>query len=195
MSETLRTFVGVRLPASPELRSVLRSLAAMNWPVAAVSPDEMHVTLKFLGDTPTDQLEVIQQQIGQAVAGQTPFAVRLEGVGAFPNVDRPSVLWVGLMNAEPLETLAERLDAALEPLGFPRESRPFHPHLTLARIKGRPPRDLFELLCRNVETPFGTAEIRSVEFLKSDLRQRAGSRYSTLSSYELRPISEAITEP
>lgn len=185
MSETLRTFVAVKLPASPELRSALRSLAAMRWPVVAVSPDEMHITLKFLGDTPADQLEAIRQQITQTVAGQSSFVLRIEGVGAFPNADRPSVLWGGLANAEPLVTLAERLEAALEPLGFLRESRPFHPHLTLARIKGRPPRELFELLRRNAETKFGTAEIRAVEFLKSDLRQRAGSRYTTLSSYEL----------
>lgn len=187
MADSIRTFIAVKLSAFPTVRAVLQSLSAMKWPVVPVSPDEMHVTLKFLGDTPADLREAIHQQIAQAAIGLSPFVLQVEGVGAFPNVDRPSVLWAGLKNAEPLGTLAERLEAALEPLGFPRESRPFHPHLTLARIKSRPPRELFELLRTHADTSFGTAEIRAVEFLKSDPRQRDGSRYTTLSSCELQP--------
>lgn len=185
MSDSIRTFVAVKLPTLPTLRPVLQSLAAMNWPVVAVSPDEMHVTLKFLGDTPSNLRDAIQQQVAQMATGQSPFVLRVEGVGAFPNADRPAVLWAGLKHAEPLVTLAERLETALEPLGFARELRPYHPHLTLARIKGRPPRELFDLLRRHAETLFGTVEVHAVEFLRSDPRQRDGTRYTTLSSCEL----------
>ncbi len=184
MSDTIRTFVAVKVVVLPELLAVLKSLAAMRWPVVAVPPDKLHVTLKFLGETPLELCGEIQRQVAQAASSQPPIPLRLEGLGAFPTTARPSVVWAGLVDAEPLVAIAERLEVLLEPLGFARESRPFHPHLTLARIKGRPPRELFDLLRHHAETRFGTFEIRFVEFIRSD-RQRDGARYSTLASCEL----------
>ena len=184
MSDPIRTFVAVKVAVLPELLAVLKSLTAMRWPVVAVPPDKLHVTLKFLGETPLEMRDEIQRQIAQAVSDQPPIPLRVETLGAFPTTVRPSVIWAGLVDAEPLVAIAERLELLLEPLGFARESRPFHPHLTLARIKGRPPRELFDLLRRHAETRFGTFEVRSVEFMQSD-RQRDGARYSTLASCEL----------
>ncbi len=157
----------------------------MNWPVSAVSPDNLHVTLKFLGNTPAESRDTIQNQIAESVIGQSPFVLRVAGLGAFPHIDQPSVVWAGLCDVEPLVSLAQRLEAALESLGFARESRPFHPHLTLARVKGRPPCELFELLRQHANTNFGSVEIQAVEFIRSD-RERDGARYSTLLSCELR---------
>ncbi len=184
MSDSIRTFVAVKISIPLALRPVLRSLATMSWPVVAVSPDNLHVTLKFLGDTPIESRDAIQNQIAESVIGQPPFVLRVAGLGAFPHVDRPSVIWAGLSDAEPLVSLALRLEAVLEPLGFARESRPFHPHLTLARVKGRPPRELFELLRQHANTDFGTVEIQSVEFVRSE-RERDGARYSTLAACRL----------
>lgn len=185
MSDSIRTFVAVKFPAPSALRPVLRSLAAMNWPVAAVSPDNLHVTLKFLGSTPIESRVAIQNQIAESVIGQPPFVLRVVGLGAFPRAERPSVLWAGLIDAEPLVSLAQQLEGALEPLGFARESRAFHPHLTLARVKGLPPRKFFELLHMYANTDFGTVEIPSVEFIRSDL-ERNGAHYSTLAECRLR---------
>lgn len=192
MSDSIRTFVAVKFPLPPALRPVLRSLATMNRPVVPVSSDEMHVTLKFLGDTPNDLREAIQQRIAQAVADQPPFDLHAEGIGAFPNADRPSVLWAGLKPTAPLVALAQRLENALEPLGFARESRPFHPHLTLARIKGRPPRELFDLMRDHATTNFGTVKIDAVEFFQSDLSRRDGSRYSVLASCKLTSLNHSV---
>lgn len=185
MSNSIRTFVAVKIPVTSALRPVLRSLATMNWPVAAVPPDNLHVTLKFLGETPIESRDVIQKQIAELVIEQPPFVLRVVGLGAFPHVDRPSVVWAGLSNAEPLVSLAQRLEVALEPLGFAREPRPFHPHLTMARVKGRPPHELFELLRQHANTEFGTVEIQAIDFIRSD-RERDGARYSTLLSCELK---------
>lgn len=185
MSDSIRTFVAVKIPVPSALQPVLRSLATMNWPVSAVSPDNLHVTLKFLGDTPAESRDAIQNQIAESVIGQPPFVLRVAGLGAFPHVDRPSVVWAGLCDAEPLLSLAQLLEGALELLGFAREPRPFHPHLTLARVKGRPPGELFELLRRHVDTDFGTVEIASIEFMRSD-RERDGAHYSTLAKCRLR---------
>ncbi len=184
MSNSIRTFVAVKVAVLPELLAVLKSIAAMRWPVAAVPPDKLHVTLKFLGETPLDLREDIQLRIAQAITGQPPIPLRVEGLGAFPSTARPSVIWAGMSGAEPLVSIAQQLEVLLEPLGFTRESRPFHPHLTLARVKGRPPRELFDLLQRHAETCFGSFDVRSIEFIQSD-RQRDGARYSTLMSWRL----------
>lgn len=185
MSDTIRTFIAVKSSMPSALNPVMTSLAAMKWPVATVSPQNLHVTLKFLGETPVESRDQIQERIAESISGQPPFVARVEGLGAFPRAERPSVIWVGLLEADPLIRFADRLEAALEPLGFACEARPFHPHLTLARIKGRPPRELFDLLRHHAQTHFGNFEVHAVEFIHSD-RQRDGSHYSTLASFELR---------
>jgi 2'-5' RNA ligase len=80
--------------------------------------------------------------------------------------------------------LANEFELRLELFGFARESRSFHPHLTLARIKGRPPRELFDIIRRGSETHFGTVEVRSIELIRSELHHN-GARYSLISSHEL----------
>ena len=184
MPDLIRAFVAVRIPLLPQLQTVLKPLVAMRWPVAAVAPENLHVTLKFLGDIPTDQIAAIQQQLLSVVRGQPPFVLAVEQLGAFPSVERPSVVWVGLVDAEPLVALVNEIESRLEPLGFARESRAFHPHLTVARIKGRPPRELFDIIRRNSDTHFGTAEVRSIDLIRSELC-RDGARYSLISSHEL----------
>lgn len=184
MPDSIRTFVAVKVAVLPELLSVLKSLAGMPWPIVPVPPDKLHVTLKFLGETSLEMCEVIPRRIEDAVSGQPPFPLCVERLGAFPNTARPNVIWAGLVDAEPLVAIAQRLESMMEPLGFACEPRPFRPHLTLARIKSRPPRQLFELLQRHAETSFGTCEIRSVEFIRSD-RERDGARYTTLASCAL----------
>ena len=181
---TLRTFIAVLIPPPPRLANVRRSLTEMNKPVAVVGLEKLHITLKFLGDTPADQLDTIRNAIATAIVGQSPFTIELRSLGAFPRPDRPSVVWVGLQSAEPLISLARRLESLLEPLSFAPETRPFSPHLTLARIKGRPPQSLFDLLRRHAATSFGTIDVRQIEFIHSQLHPD-GSRYSTLSSHTL----------
>lgn len=188
MADSIRTFVAIAIPELPELAAVRRSLSKMGWPVAVVRDENWHVTLKFLGDTPCSQLPTIQRILADLTLEFGRFTIQVERLGAFPTPERPSVIWAGMTNAEPLMSLVERLELTLEPLGFVREARPFQPHLTLARIKARPPQALFDLLSRHSETSFGDVEIRTVEFMQSDL-QKSGARYSVISSHELRAES------
>jgi 2'-5' RNA ligase len=106
------------------------------------------------------------------------------GLGAFPNLRRPSVVWVGLDQAELLGRLAADLDRALAPLGYALESRAFQPHLTLLRIKTRPPEQLFSLLSDESRTEFGLVPIDEVEYLQSELGPR-GARYTKLATFKL----------
>ncbi|MFH1262894.1 MAG: RNA 2',3'-cyclic phosphodiesterase [Pseudomonadota bacterium] len=134
----LRTFVAVDL--SPLLRSSIDALTARmrkEFPEARLrwSPaTNVHLTLKFLGATPDDQVPAILRALESAVHEVEPFPLTPKGIGAFPPRGLPRVVWLGLEGeVDRLRELAEAVEKALNPLGFPRENRPFSPHLTIAR--------------------------------------------------------------
>ena len=185
MSERLRTFIAVRIPAPAVLRPVLRDLGEMGRAVKAVSPDHMHVTLKFLGETDADLVPEVGSIMSAAAAAQKRCELTLAGLGVFPHAQRPNVVWAGIEGAQTLQALAAELQSGLEALGFAREDRPFVPHLTLARVKAKPPQSLHDLLERHQKTRFGTASIESVEFFRSDLGPD-GPKYTQLATAPLR---------
>jgi 2'-5' RNA ligase len=97
----------------------------------------LHVTLRFLGPTPMDQTGVVADALDRAAAGVGPFDVRIAGAGSFPAPDRPRALWLGIVaGAETLGTIASAFERELSAAGWPVESRPFRPHLTIARTDG-----------------------------------------------------------
>jgi 2'-5' RNA ligase len=184
MSKFLRLFIAVKVSSTPSLRKVLKHLEAMGRPVKPVSADNLHLTLKFLGDTDPTRLPEICHAVSGTVDGETAFETDIVGLGAFPRIQRPSVVWAGLENGEPLIRIAEFLEILLSELGFHPEQKPFHPHLTLARIKSKPPGELAELLNENQTTNFGVASISSVELFQSEL-QPNGPQYTVLASAKL----------
>jgi RNA 2',3'-cyclic 3'-phosphodiesterase len=181
MSEPLRTFIAVKVSLPQALRTVLRRFREMGRAVKAVDSDTTHITLKFLGDTPADQLAEVGR-IVETVAGDfKSFDLELTGLGAFPHWGRPQVAWVGINPSEPLVEMARRLETELEPLGFRRERRAYHPHLTLARIKARPPAVLQDIAEAHETTSFGTQTIDQVVWYQSEL-QKTGPIYTPLST-------------
>lgn len=175
----VRAFIAVKVDCTPLLRRVLGQLNRMGRAVKSVSPDALHVTLKFFGDIELDETVEISRLLSEAASTASTCEVRLAGLGTFPRPDRPSVVWVGLQQAEPLIALAGDLEARLRPLGYIAERRPFHPHLTLARVKFKPPDELFKLMNEHQATEFGTAVIDAAELLQSELGPE-GSKYTTL---------------
>jgi len=137
---TLRAFIAIDLP--PDVKRALSDVAATlservpRGAVRWVRPEQMHLTLRFLGDTPTDKLPALAAALDTLAAGHAPFTLRLSEVGCFPNARRPRVVWVGLGGEEAkLTALVSALEAALHPLGWPPEDKPFRAHLTLGRVK------------------------------------------------------------
>jgi 2'-5' RNA ligase len=137
---TLRAFIAIDLP--PDVKAALDRVAATlggrvpRGAVRWVRPEQMHLTLRFLGDTPSDRLPGLTAALDTLAAGHAPFTLRLTGVGCFPNARRPRVVWVGLGREEQrLLALVAGLEAALRPLGWPPEDKPFRAHLTLGRVK------------------------------------------------------------
>jgi 2'-5' RNA ligase len=185
---TLRTFIAIELDADlraglERVQSGLRERIAPR-SVRWVRPDGIHLTLKFLGDTPLEVVEQVKQALDQAAVAATPFVVTVGGLGCFPNARRPRVLWAGLQ--EPTGTLA-RLQAAVEehvaPLGFPTERRTFHPHLTLGRVQRYASKsevqEIGQAISSSLEGKIGEMKVTGVSYIKSDL-QPSGAVYTTL---------------
>lgn len=113
-------------------------------PGKVVRPENWHITLRFLGDTSTMQADVIRAHLDQHLM-VAPFRLRLSGLGGFPRERKASVLWMGLAgDLELLNGLAEECETAAVQAGLEPEGRPFHPHVTLSRI--RPPLDVRSLI-------------------------------------------------
>ncbi|HID10750.1 MAG TPA: RNA 2',3'-cyclic phosphodiesterase [Candidatus Latescibacteria bacterium] len=185
----VRTFVAVDI--SDEARRSVQDLedelrryrADVRW----VAPENLHLTLKFLGEIEEERLEEVFFGVEEAVSGVGPFQMVLEGLGGFPGLGRPRVLWVGVSEgAGELRDLAERVEGSLERRGFPREGRPFSPHLTIGRVR-QPSGRLGQLTAVMREKDFGPEEVRveEVKVMKSELMP-SGAVYTTLRSFALR---------
>ncbi len=176
----MRLFVAVNLPAETR-RSAHEAIAPLRearLPVKWVDEDALHVTLKFLGEVDEARSGAIGQALSDAVRGVKSFDVGLGGLGAFPDAERPHVLWLGLERHPALELLANDVERALAPLGFESELKPFQPHLTLGRArKNARPAELrrWEAAAAGVEFS-GVMPVESVDLMHS-IAGRNGPTY------------------
>jgi len=180
----VRLFVAVIPP--PEVRErALRELESLPWrgDVRWLPPENLHLTLKFLGETPEDGIPGIHGALGAACGEYPAFDLTLQGAGAFPSLDRARVVWAGAgEGSEVLEDLAGRIEDALAEVGFERDGRPFRPHLTLG--KSRRGGAWLEDTERRAELGPFRFGVGSVELVRSRLSQE-GAAYSTVASYPL----------
>ncbi len=140
MSDTIRTFIAIELPGNiiSSIRKVQEGIKSYGFKVRWVRPENIHLTLKFLGNINEADTEKIGRAIFDAVKEYPPISLAAKGIGVFPGVKRPRVIWVGITGqVEPLIGMQKTLDDKLEAIGFPKENRPFKGHLTLARVKGK----------------------------------------------------------
>lgn len=179
-----RTFIAVTVDPNPAIRCVLSALQAMRRPIKAVVPENLHITLRFLGATDEALFADVLDATRLSSFGVEPFAFRLVGVGTFPNLRRPSVVWVGTDSAKPLQRIVEKLNPRIDEMGFPPVTRPWSSHLTLARVKARAPRDLEAFLNDHRFVDFGVCRISEID-LKSSVLTSAGPRYDTIGSVAL----------
>lgn len=135
MNMAFRGFIAVELKNLDRVLSVIEEIGGFRAPFKLVGPENMHITLKFLGDTPDEQIPQIVEVMQKACEGKKAFDIGYKGMGAFPNQRKMSVIWVGVTGAEPMKEIAKGIEDGVEPLGFKREKRPFKPHLTLGRLR------------------------------------------------------------
>ncbi|MGZ4855375.1 MAG: RNA 2',3'-cyclic phosphodiesterase [Candidatus Angelobacter sp.] len=179
----MRIFIALDIPASVRARlTKYMERARLLAPEARWARVEgLHVTLKFVGATSESRLGELKTALASVKAA--PFVVRFTGVGCFPNAKAARVFWAGVDGGDNLPRLASTIDAALEKLGFTRETKPYHPHLTLARTSSRPLRELQPLLA-DPPPRFGTMTAREF-FLYQSQPQKGGSKYTKLEGFGL----------
>ncbi len=188
MGEKLRAFIAISLPESvlQAIGSAQETLKRSDLKIRWVRKEGIHLTLKFLGDIERSDLEKIFGAMERTARAFSPFWVRGEGVGVFPNFKRPRVAWVGVSgDVEVLLALQRDLESQLSGLGFPKEKRPFGGHLTLGRVKGRVDgTKLRESLEAMGDFQTESFQVRSVVLFQSDLRPD-GAVYSRLAEVTL----------
>ncbi|MFQ6012080.1 MAG: RNA 2',3'-cyclic phosphodiesterase [Thermoplasmata archaeon] len=173
----MRAFIAVDIESTPGMIRFLDALRGTRARVRVVSPENLHLTLKFLGETDDGLVASLREALAEAVKGEEPFTLTLHGTGAFPSRRNPRVLWIGVQGGDPLVRIATRLEGGLQGLGFPRERRRFAPHLTVGRVKGRADREeLTELLEAHRDEAFGTQRVEELRLKRSELRP-SGARY------------------
>jgi 2'-5' RNA ligase len=168
---SFRAFISVDIERNEGVESLQAGLRKTGANLKLVDLNNIHLTLKFLGNTDEALVPKIKNIMEEGVANMAPFELELRGVGAFPNVNRMQVLWVGTRNAEGLGDLASYLQDELDQLGFKKEKRRFSPHITLARVRsGRNLDAVRAVLGEYTEERFGVQTIDRIRLKKSDLR-------------------------
>ena len=179
----MRLFVAVNLPPEERRRAweAALPLRAAHLPVRWAAEETLHLTLRFLGEVEPERVEPIGEALAGAVCGLRPFAVGLGGVGAFPSLTKPRVVWVGIERHPALELLANDVELALMGLSFEPELRPFSPHLTLGRVERSARMEAFRDLPRLAAAIGyeGTTSVESVDLMQSTLGPH-GATYTVL---------------
>ena len=183
MEPSIRSFIAIDLsdPVRLRIEELVRELRKSDAQVGWVKVEAIHLTLKFLGNVDPELLERIKPALAREAAKTGPLRLEAAGCGAFPGLQSPRIIWVGLRGQiAPLVELARGVEEALVPLGFKPENRPFKPHITVGRVKGRVRlQSLREKLLSHAgfaAEPFDAAEI---VLYKSELRPD-GARYTPL---------------
>ena len=177
---TMRVFIAVEIKATAMILKFEKEIEKTHANIKLVEPENIHVTLKFLGDTEEKFIDSIEHIMKETVKETSPFNLKLIRTGVFPNENYTKVIWIGIEDGNILQTLAQRLDEQLINLGFPKEKRGFSPHLTIGRVKTAENKtQLLQLLHHYADTEFGEYKIDTIVLKKSDLTPK-GPIYTTL---------------
>lgn len=178
MDEEVRCFIALDLPS--DIRATVAKvgeIVACHWPYQSVKwtgPDNIHLTLRFLGKTDTAQLASLREALDGLVTEEPPFELTLTSVGAFPNPGRPRVLWVGLDSADHrLQGFQKRVERTVRDLGWDREAKLFQPHLTFGRIRPKAAKPIGDWEVSIPGKRFGIGEV----VLMESVFQREGVEY------------------
>jgi len=191
--EQVRSFIAIELP--DELKLGLTQLEArlkmskQPW-VKWVDPYSIHLTLKFLGGIAVDRISEITRAMEEAIQGISPFSLAVKDLGVFPNLRRVQVVWVGISGeVDKISQLQQNIESNLARLGFAPESRPFTPHLTLARLRDRASLDerqgFGQLIAGTRFEEAYTFKVEAINLMKSQLA-REGAIYHRISSVGLK---------
>lgn len=185
----LRTFLAVELPheAKQTAQHLHTMVKAKPGVVKWLKLANIHLTLRFIGPTPEEEVPRINEALGGVISNRRDFSLRIEGTGVFPKKQRPRVLWMGVQGElDPLKGIVTEMNRALEELGYPPEEREYVPHITIGRIRypQKVTPDVSDFLNSRYQSI--VFDVQKVTFFQSDLVP-GGPIYSVLGVHELTP--------
>ncbi|MBS7608887.1 MAG: RNA 2',3'-cyclic phosphodiesterase [Candidatus Bathyarchaeia archaeon] len=185
MPEAIRSFIAFDIEDSGVLENITKMqkiLAGTGADLKLVEPQNIHITLRFLGNITPAMVDKIYE--GMRKVQFTPFNVKIQGLGSFPSQRNPRVVWAGIREGSvQLRGIFEQLEPFLRSLGFAPDPKGFSPHLTIARVRsGRNKAQLIKCLMENANFEFGTVKANCLRLKKSDLTPK-GPVYTTLREY------------
>ena len=184
----MRVFIGIRIPdeIKERISKVSRKLESKVREARIVSPANLHVTLKFIGETAGEKIPQLAEILTKSFEHNAPFTAKVEGAGVFPDERSVRVLWIGVNSQGNLKKLNSAIETAFALEGISKEENRFKEHITIARFKSTPKNAfLKELLEKYGEEAFGEMGIKEVELIRSDLG-RSGPSYTTLNKIPLK---------
>lgn len=186
----MRLFVALEIPltARKNLSTLIASLRAITREPRWVRAENLHVTLKFLGEVAESKLAAVQTALG-GIRSHQAVTLAFRGLGFFPNGKKPRVFWAGIEASSNLKTLAADIEDAMERCGIAREMREFSPHLTLARLERSLPEALRKAIAENAQREFGSLRTGEFHLMQSKLKP-SGAEYTTLKTFPFSPSVE-----
>ena len=184
----IRSFLAIEIPRTilKKIEEVQDDLKSSRVDVRWVSPEKIHLTLKFFGNIDESRIDPIVKSIEGPTQTTSPFSLKVRGVGAFPHLKNPRIIWMGLVDGkEVLVHFQKQLERELEKIGFETEGKVFHPHLTLGRMRSSKGREeLAGRMERHKEEEFGDFQVERIVLFKSDLKP-TGPIYTPLRELKL----------
>lgn len=183
----MRCFIAIELPdpvksCLAQLQDELKKCKAdIRW----VNPDNVHLTLKFLGNIKEEMLQTIINGMKKVCSSSNPFNLEIIGIGMFPNTKSPRVLWLGVENNSFIMSLQAGIEKEMEKAGFKQEERKFKAHLTIGRFRSSSGKeDIFKSVSTHEKDSFGIINVNSMSLMKSDLNPD-GARHSRIAEIPL----------
>ena len=177
-----RCFIAIEIPDQirKEIGVLVDSLKKYDADIKWIPPENLHVTLKFLGSTPENLLPGINDALSAMVSSYAPFYIKIVDTGVFPDRRNPRVCWIGIEDSGRLKTLQADVDNSTKLFGFKPEDREFRPHLTIGRVRSRQGMiSIVNELDRQKGYTFGSFMVDNLRIMKSDLKPK-GAEYTCL---------------
>ncbi len=187
----MRCFIAIELDERiiRRLQNIQSILKKTNADIKLVEPENLHITVKFLGEISEKQVSIVKEIMNKIAKEFTEFEISVENLGAFPNINHPRAIWAGVREgADKIISIHKRFEGELVPLGFRKENKEFKPHITLCRVKGFAGKDKLKTRVKGlIDTEFGYMKVKSIALKESKLMP-TGPKYTTL--YEVKLLNE-----
>ncbi len=199
---TIRSFIAININDSlrGKIGDIVNGLVETNADVRWVKSENLHITLKFLGNINEEEIQLIKDVLMKVSSKYYSFGILLENIGCFPNIKRPRIIWIGIRDSSAIIQIYKDIDKMLFKAGFEKEKKAFSPHITIGRVKSMngyiKVKDKIKTLnINNKEKPeinhvqltdfiFGNMTMNSLSLMRSDL-SRSGAKYTLIEDFPL----------